>query len=183
MCGSRILGLVLKFGLVKQSGANVRAASKPKKRIKTLVAGGVKSLARFRFVGLPHMGVPAASQVIARYAERASQKVVYDMGKSVVSARKCGTREQWKRCKESYSFYKSTATQRLRGYQLHSGDIFTISLKQLYDVCSYSNCHYMLVPVRRYKKIVWYKPTTWFRILVDIKFLELRKDSLGGQLK
>lgn len=60
----------------------------------------------------------------------------------------------------------------VRGYQLHNGDVFTVTTKRLFDVVSRSNAHHIFLPIKRYKKVVWYKPSTWFRILWDIEYIE-----------
>ncbi len=60
----------------------------------------------------------------------------------------------------------------VRGYQLHNGDVFTVTSKRLFDVLFRSSAHHIFVPIRRYKKVVWYKPSTWFRVLWDIEYIE-----------
>lgn len=63
----------------------------------------------------------------------------------------------------------------VRGYQLKDGDVFTVCSKNLFSVISRSNMYHIFVPIREYKKIVWYKPCTWFRVLWDIKYIEWKE--------
>lgn len=58
-------------------------------------------------------------------------------------------------------------------YNLKNGDIFTISSKKLFDILSMSNQYYVFKPLKYYKKIIWYKPKTWFRKIWEIQYIEI----------
>lgn len=60
-----------------------------------------------------------------------------------------------------------------RGYRLTDGDIFTVAEKQLFEVFAMSNRNHIFVPIKRHRRITWYKPATWFRWLWDIQYTEL----------
>ena len=58
-------------------------------------------------------------------------------------------------------------------YNLKNGDIFTTSSKRLFDILSMSNQYYIFKPLKHYKKIIWYKPKTWFREIWEIQYIEI----------
>lgn len=69
-----------------------------------------------------------------------------------------------------------------RTYQLKSGDVFTISgSKALIYAMSKSNFYHMFLPVRCYRRWVWYKPKTWFQIWYDIMYVENGEVPVGGE--
>lgn len=55
-------------------------------------------------------------------------------------------------------------------YAPHNGDIFSISEKNAFEVMSNNNCKCLFIPLKRYKKVIWYKPSTWFRWLWQIEY-------------
>ena len=61
---------------------------------------------------------------------------------------------------------------KVRGYCLRNGDVFTISSDLLIYILSQSNFEHLFLPIRRYRRAVWYKPRTWFREWFDIRFVE-----------
>lgn len=65
-------------------------------------------------------------------------------------------------------------------FQLHIGDEFVVTEEQLYEVfdvqarmASTSFMRFKLVSI--YKKVIWYKPNTWFK-----KYYQIRVISNGG---
>lgn len=58
-------------------------------------------------------------------------------------------------------------------YNLKNGDIFTTSSKKIFDILSMSNQYYIFKPLKHYKKIIWYKPKTWFREIWEIQYIEV----------
>lgn len=60
----------------------------------------------------------------------------------------------------------------VRVFKLKNRDVFTITTKRLFEVCSMSNLNHIFVPIKIYKKIVWYNPKTWFRTLCQIEYIE-----------
>lgn len=70
--------------------------------------------------------------------------------------------------------------QNFRLFQLHIGDEFVVTEEQLYEVfdvqarmASTSFMRFKLVSI--YKKVIWYKPNTWFK-----KYYQIRVISNGG---
>lgn len=57
----------------------------------------------------------------------------------------------------------------VRAYKLASGDVFSISENQAFEVMSRNSYGYMFIPIKRYRRVVWYKPSTWFRWLWQIE--------------
>jgi hypothetical protein len=64
----------------------------------------------------------------------------------------------------------SESKNNVRVYKLQSGDVFSILEKNAFDAMSNNGCGYMLVPIKRYKKVIWYKPSTWFRWIWQIEY-------------
>lgn len=64
--------------------------------------------------------------------------------------------------------------QPLRAYKLRSGDIFTIADDRILEALCQSNSHHIFFPLRRYRKVIWYRPWTWFRRFWDIQYIEFR---------
>lgn len=62
----------------------------------------------------------------------------------------------------------------VRGYRLTNGDVFTVDSRRLFDVFTMNNSCYFFCPMRKYKKSIWYKPSTWFRELWEIKYIEIQ---------
>lgn len=77
--------------------------------------------------------------------------------------------------KSTETYYKSKSPY-IRGYRLYDGDIFTIPLKRWFDVFSCSNMYYVFVLLKVYKNIIWYRPTTWFKKMCDVKFIEIQNN-------
>lgn len=74
--------------------------------------------------------------------------------------------------------------QPVRACALRNGDIFTIDDKCVFEVLRYSNSYRIFLPLRRYRKIIWYRPWTWFRRFWDIQYIEFNEgvDSHAGNL-
>lgn len=70
--------------------------------------------------------------------------------------------------------------QSIRAYAIRNGDIFTIEDKRIIEVLSQSNSHHIFLPLRRYKKVVWYRPWTWFRRFWDVKYIEYVEEDEGN---
>jgi hypothetical protein len=68
--------------------------------------------------------------------------------------------------------YKNTSKKKrdIRLYALKHNDIFSISEKSAFDVMSNNGSIGMFVPIERYKRVVWYKPSTWFRWIWRIEY-------------
>lgn len=58
----------------------------------------------------------------------------------------------------------------VRLYGPHNGDIFSILEKHAFAVMSKNGTDSMFIPIKRYKKIIWYKPSTWFRWFWQIEY-------------
>ena len=67
--------------------------------------------------------------------------------------------------------YKNTGKKcDIRLYALKHNDVFSISEKRAFDVMSNNGSIGMFVPIERYKRVVWYKPSTWFRWIWRIEY-------------
>ena len=70
--------------------------------------------------------------------------------------------------------------QPLRAYELRSGDIFTIEDRHVLEALCHSNSRHIFLPLRRYRKVIWYRPRTWFRRFWDIQYIEFREEADGN---
>mgnify|MGYP004659785627 CR=1 FL=1 len=68
--------------------------------------------------------------------------------------------------------------QPVRAYAPRNGDIFTIDDRHVLEVLRHSNSHHIFLPLRRYRKVIWYRPWTWFRRFWDIQYIEFEE---GGE--
>lgn len=65
---------------------------------------------------------------------------------------------------------------RIRSYALNNGDEFTISIdRNLTEVLammrlSTKNC--MFYPLKIFKRVIWYKPRTWFKKYMTVRYVE-----------
>lgn len=57
----------------------------------------------------------------------------------------------------------------VRAYKLQNRDVFSISENKAFEVMSINNMNCKFIPLKRYKRIIWYKPSTWFRWLWQIE--------------
>ena len=62
-----------------------------------------------------------------------------------------------------------------RAYQVQNGDIFTIDERYAIQAMQCSNQHHIFMPLERYKAPIWYKPSTWFRWLWKVQYIEYEK--------
>lgn len=61
----------------------------------------------------------------------------------------------------------------IMAHRLRNGDVFTIDSKRFLEVFSMSNRYHGFIPLAMpYKKVVWYKPSTWFRKFIKVKYVE-----------
>ena len=63
----------------------------------------------------------------------------------------------------------------IRAHRLSNGDIFTIDAKYFMDVFTKSNQYHVFMPRRVFKKVIWYKPKTWFRKYIEIEYIDYEK--------
>ena len=68
-------------------------------------------------------------------------------------------------------------TQLVRAYAIRNGDVFTIEDKRIIEVLSQSNSHHIFLPLRRYKKVTWYRPWTWFRWFWKVQYIEYGEEA------
>lgn len=62
-----------------------------------------------------------------------------------------------------------------RAYQVRNGDIFTIAESRAIHAMQCSNQHHIFMLLERYKAPIWYKPSTWFRWLWKVQYIEFEK--------
>lgn len=68
-----------------------------------------------------------------------------------------------------------TQSKVIRGWKPQNGDIFTIAENRVIYAMQCSNQHHIFVPIERCKEPIWYKPSTWFRWLWKIQYVEFEK--------
>ena len=59
-----------------------------------------------------------------------------------------------------------------RAYPIDNGDIFTIAESKAIHAMQCSNRHHIFMPLERYKAPIWYRPSTWFRWLWKVQYIE-----------
>ena len=69
--------------------------------------------------------------------------------------------------------------QPLRSYELRSGDIFTIEDRHVLEALCHNNSYHIFLPLRRYRKVIWYRPWTWFRRFWDVQYIEFKEGGEG----
>lgn len=65
---------------------------------------------------------------------------------------------------------------RFRGYELRNGDEFTVSLssdlKEIMHMMQITDSTHKFMPIKIFRRVIWYKPRTWFRKYITVRFVE-----------